>query len=84
MLTEKKNALHVTYPSLLPLRMVLTLAESDAPPSPRLDANEQLALKLIEKMRTKQKKQSPILIFGDIPSPYGYKASHAEMVSAQA
>ena len=81
MLAEKINTLRA-HPSLFPLRMALTLAERDVPPSPCLDANEQLALKLIEKMKTENKRQLPELVLRDIPSLYGYRASHAEIVSA--
>jgi len=46
-----------THPSLLPLRMVLIAAESGSPARPpRIDANEQRALRLIQKMRTEHKK----------------------------
>ena len=84
MLIEKKNTLHTTHPSLLPLRMALIAAEWDVPPSPLPDVNEQLALKLIETMRTEHKKQLPVLFLGDIPSLYGYGTSRREMVSAHA
>jgi len=84
MLTEKKFPLHATHPSLLPLRMALTLAESDVPPRPQPDANEQLALRLIQKMKTEYKKQLPISIVGDVPSPYGYEVSHAGIASVHA
>ena len=83
MLTEKKNTLHATHPSLLPLRMALIAAERESPPSPLPDANEQLALKLIETMKAEHKQQLPILIFGDVPSLYGYRTSHQEIVSAR-
>jgi len=84
MLTARKYPLHVAHPSLLPLRMALILAESDVPPSPQPDANEQLALKLIQKIKTEQRKQLPVLIAGDIPSLYGYELSHAEIASVHA
>ena len=84
MLTEKKNMLHTTHPSLLPLRMALIAAERDASPSPRPDANEQLALKLIETMRNEHRKQLPILFLGDVPGLYGYRTGHKEMASVHA
>ena len=64
MLDKNKRTLHFnkvqcghSHPSLLPLRMALTAAEKESPARPpRIDANEQRALRLIEKMKTEYKK----------------------------
>ena len=48
--------------SLMPLRMILTNAGKDLPPRglrSQKDVNEELALKLIEKMKTEYKKPLP-------------------------
>jgi len=85
MLIEKKNTLHVTHPSLLPLRMTLILAERDVPPSPPLpDVNEQLALKLIEKVQTHYKRPHPFLTWSDIPSQHGFRESLQQMAATHA
>ena len=52
--------------SLMPLRMVLTNAGKDLPPRVvklKKDVDEELALKLIEKMKTAYKKPLPFLIW---------------------
>ncbi len=86
MLTEKKNTLHA-HPSLLPLRMALILAERESPARPprmQSDVNEQLALQLIEKMKTEYKRSHPFLNWRDIPSQHGYRESVHEMAIAHA
>jgi hypothetical protein len=86
MLTEKKNTLHA-YPSLLPLRMALILAESESPAHPpriQCDVNEQLALQLIEKVKAEYKRSHPFLNWRDIPSQHGYREGVHEMVIAHA
>ncbi len=46
--------------SLLPLKTVLAEARKDLPPRVwQMDMNEELALKLIEKMKTDYKKSTP-------------------------
>jgi len=84
MLDVNQRTLH-TYPSLLPLRMVLIAAESEAPSHPpRIDANEQRAMQLIEKVKAGYKKPLPFLNWNDIPSQRGYHESVHEMVIAHA
>lgn len=64
MLDTNKRTLHFdkaqyghSHPSLLRLRMALIAAESESPARPpRIDANEQRALRLIQKMRTEHQK----------------------------
>ena len=59
MLDFKKNTVHA-HPSLLPLRMALTVAEWDSPSRPhRMDANERRALQLIARMQADHKKVAP-------------------------
>ena len=72
MLDVNKRPLHASrHPSLLPLRMALTVAASAAPASPpHMDANEQRALQLIQKVKASYKKQPFVLDFQDIPSPH--------------
>lgn len=49
-----------SHPSLLPLRMALIAAESGSPAQPsQIDANEQRALRLIQKMKADQQKPAP-------------------------
>ena len=79
MLTEKKNMFHATHPSLLPLRMALIAAERESPPQPQPDANEQLALKLIETMKTEHKKPLPFLNWMDIPTLHGFREGVQKM-----
>ena len=79
MLDEKKSTFH-THPSLLPLRMALIVAERESPARPpRMDANEQRALQLIEKVRAEYKKQQFVLNLNDIPSQHGCRESLHEM-----
>lgn len=53
---------HPTHPSLLPLRIALTLAESASPARPRrLNRDERLALQLIARMQARYKKARPFL-----------------------
>lgn len=86
MLDEKKTALHASrHPSLLPLRIALSLAESGSPSRPpRMDVNEQLALQLIEKMKTSYKKPQPFLNWNDIPSQHGFRESLQKMAVSHA
>ena len=61
MTKQKIHAYRSETPSLSPLKMVLTNARKDLPPRvSKKDMNEELALKLIEKMKTKYKK--PLLL----------------------
>jgi hypothetical protein len=84
MLDEKKNALH-SHPSLLPLRMALIAAESGSPSRPpRIDANEQRALQLIEQVKAEYKKQQFVMNWNDIPSPHGFHADLQVMVNSNA
>jgi hypothetical protein len=74
MLDEKKNA-HHSHPSLLPLRMALSAAESGSPARPpRIDANEQCAMQLIAKVKAEYRKQQFVMNWNDIPSPHGLHA----------
>ena len=60
MLDVKKNTLR-SYPSLLQLRMALIAAESESPSRPsHMDANEQRAMQLIEKMKAEYRKNHVI------------------------
>ena len=75
MLDEKKSA-RQTHPSLLPLRMALIAAESGSPARPpRIDANEQRAMQLIENVKVGYKKQQFVLHWDDVPSPQGFHAN---------
>jgi hypothetical protein len=61
MLNEKNRTLRI-HPSLLPLRMALTLAEKGSPSCPRrMDSNERLAMQLIARMQSHYKKTNPFL-----------------------
>ena len=88
MLDEKKSTLHAArHPSLLPLRTVLIAAERESPASPpriQADANEKLAMLLIEKMKAKYKRPLPFLNWSDIPSRHGYRESLHEMAITHA
>ena len=82
MLDNKKRALH-SHPSLLPLRMALTFAESGSPARPRrIDVNEQRALQLIAKVKAEYKKQQFVLNWDDVPSPFGFHVPHQEMATS--
>ena len=86
MLDVKKNTLHA-HPSLLPLRMALRAAESESPARPprtQVDANEQRALQLIEKMRADYNKPRPFLNWKDLPGQHGFRESLHEMAVAHA
>lgn len=86
MLTEKKNALH-SHPSLLPLRIALSVAEREAPSRPsrtKVDVNEQRALQLIEKVKAAYKKPLPFLNQTDVPSHQGFRQSLHEMAETHA
>jgi hypothetical protein len=68
MLDFKKNTLR-SHPSLLPLRMALTVAEKDSPSRPhRIDVNERRALQLIARMQANHKKVFPFLNEQEIPA----------------
>jgi len=55
-----------THPSLLSLRMALTLAESGVPSRPhRVDINERLAMQLIARMQARYQKADPFLRSGE-------------------
>lgn len=70
MFDEKKTTFHA-HPSLLPLRIALTFAESESPArAPRVDANERRALQLIARMQAGHKKVSPFLKVQDVPASY--------------
>jgi len=61
---EKKTV--QTHPSLLSLRMALTLAESGVPSRPhRVDTNERLAMQLIARMQARYQKADPFLCSGE-------------------
>ncbi len=80
MLDEKKSTLH-SHPSLLPLRMALVAAESGSPSRPpRIDANEQRAMQLIEQVKAEYKKQQFAMSWSDIPSPQGFHVNLQVMV----
>jgi hypothetical protein len=84
MLDANHKTLH-PHPSLLPLRMALIAAESEVPSRPsHSDVNEQLAVQLIEKMKTAYKKPLTVLSWQDIPSPHGYSERVQEMAIADA
>ena len=79
MLTGKSQAFR-SHPSLLPLRMVLSVAESESPSRPpHMDVNEQLAVQLIEKMKAEYKKPHPFLNWMDFPSQHGLHESIQEI-----
>jgi len=84
MLDEKKGMLH-SHPSLLPLRMALIAAESGSPSRPpRIDANEQRAMQLIEKVRAEYKKQQFVMNWNDIPNPHGVHTNLQAVVHGNA
>jgi hypothetical protein len=63
MLDTNKKTLR-THPSLLPLRMALTAAESGSPSRPPfVTADERCALDLIQKMKTEYSKPLPFTSF---------------------
>ena len=64
MLDEKTKALR-SHPSLLPLRVALTAAESGVPSSP--DINEGRAQMLISRMKTEYRKPLPFASRKDYP-----------------
>jgi len=60
MLDEMRNTLRSRTPSLLPLRTALRAAERESPARPPrtpVDANERLALQLIERMKAEYKRR---------------------------
>ena len=73
--------------SLLPLRMVLTNARKGLPPSTlklQPDINEELALRLIEKMQTDYKKPLPPVNLKGESGQYRHNARLGKMVSTDA
>ena len=65
MLDEKNRTLQ-SHPSLIQLRMALTLAERKSPSQPQyVDSNELLAMQLIARMQARYKKASPFLSPGE-------------------
>jgi len=84
MLDEKKNTLHA-HPSLLSLRMALIVAARESPARPpRMDANEQRAMQLIENVKAEYKKQQFVLNWTDIPNPCGSHANLQTVVNSNA
>lgn len=83
MLAEKTHTLRA-HPSLFPLRAALIAAERESPPCPQPDANEKLALRLIEKMQAGYKGQPPVLSRKDIPGQVGVHANTREMAGVHA
>jgi hypothetical protein len=75
MFNSKKTPLQLSspqgaHPSLLPLRVALTLAESETPARPRhADVNERRAMQLIARMQAKHKRISPFVNM-DVPASY--------------
>ena len=73
MLDLKKNTVQITsplgaHPSLLPLRIALTIAERESPSRPhRVDANERRAMQLIARMQADHKKVFPFLSVQELP-----------------
>ena len=64
MLDEKKTLRN--YPSLLPLRMALTVAERESPAHPpQVTRDENRALELIERMKVKYDKPLPFACWKD-------------------
>ena len=68
MLYKKNGTLH-SHPSLLPLRMALSAAESGVPSRPtrplQTITDEQRATELIERMRTEYDKPLPFICWKD-------------------
>jgi len=84
MLDEKKTAPR-THPSLLPLQTALNMAKSGSPSRPpRIDLNEQCAMRLIEMVKAEYKKQQFVLRWEDIPSPQGFHANLQATVHSNA
>jgi hypothetical protein len=89
MFDEKKTTLQLsspqgTHPSLLPLRVALTFAESETPARPRrVDANEQRALQLIARMQAKHKRVSPFVNM-DVPASYVFHKVLQDMAVSHA
>jgi hypothetical protein len=62
------------HPSLFPLRMALVAAEGGVPPRPpRVDSNEQMALQLIQKMKTEYRKPLPFTSWKDNSKPNSFR-----------
>ena len=84
MLDVKKTTFH-SHPSLLPLRMALTVAASAAPANPpHIDANEQRALQLIQKVKAEYRKPASLFNWNEIPSQHGCRESLHEMAVTHA
>ena len=88
MLDEKKSTLPAArHPSLLPLRMVLIAAERESPANPprtQVDANERLALQLIERVQAGYNKPLPFLNWKDIPCQSGLHENIKQMAGVHA
>lgn len=83
MFDQRKNTLQ-SHPSLLPLRVALTLAESETPARPRrVDMNEQRALQLIARMQAKHKRVSPFVNM-DVPASYVFHKVLQDMAAVHA
>jgi len=59
-MNKQSKRIYRAETSLLPLKTILTEARRDLPPRVwQMDTNEELALELIEKMKTEHKKSTP-------------------------
>ena len=86
MLTENKKTLHA-HPSLLTLRTALIAAANESPATPprtQVDANEQRAILLIEKVKAEYKRPRLFLNWNDIPNQHGFRENIQEMAGAHA
>jgi len=84
MFDQRKSTLH-SHPSLLPLRIALTLAESESPARPRrVDANERRALQLIARMQAGHKKVAPFMDEQDVPASYVFHKVLQDMAAGHA
>jgi len=80
MFDEKKSTLP-SHPSLLPLRIALTFAESESPAlAPSTDVNEQRAMQLIARMQADHKKVTPFLSEQKVPASYIFHKILQDMV----
>ena len=83
MFDEKKTTLH-SHPSLLPLRVALTFAESETPARPRhVDVNERRAMQLIARMQAEHKRVSPFVNM-DVPASYVFHKILQDMAAGHA
>jgi len=84
MFDEKKSTLR-SHPSLLQLRVALTLAQSESPAlPPHADANEQRAMQLIARMQAEHKKVSPFLKVQAVPAAYIFHKLLQDVVPSHA